>query len=778
MTQQLQATIESDQALNANRTLGQLLALPSAAAHESQFGAESFAADLAFPLQRVRVRTTIVGDCAVTELQEHYTNTNTIALDVVHTLALPAGGAVTAFEMRAGERTIKGVCKKRGEARETFESARARGKTAALVESVRDDVHTISLTNVLAKSDITVTMTIVERLRVCDGRFEFRFPTTISQKYIPGDPVAHRGSGTSPDTDYAPDASQLTPPIRLAGGTELDLEIALPREVSEVAGSISFTRTDGDDGFARIRPAGRVTCNGDIVLRYWTRGSDAIVRGYTDGQRTLVVVDPPATRRADVESAHEAIFVLDRSGSMNGGRIDAAKRALTKALAALCKRDFFQIIAFNTVLEASAPQPVSATTATRALAMKWLANTDARGGTEAMPALEAACCGAVAKGRVRTVMFITDGAVGNDQEILALTRRFDPATRLFVVGIGVAPTDAFLSRLARLGGGTHVLLANHDDIEAEIGRLNSALSGPMACGLHEEGGRSTDRADLFAGRSATFFIDGARENVRVTSIDGGFTGSCTVARAPIALGALWARDEVMRLEDRLIAQPHDEHLIEAEIETLGLAHQIQTRRTSFVAVDEASQVHEDAIEIVQPVDCAKDVVTQCFYKRGYLREVQVMQPGIHFHRAPRDFRLANFGGTPVPKMHKTVSLDRQRSTVDVEQISSDLRAQLSDPRGLSRKAAPVVPTTMREATMLIIALLAYGVSRRAKHWAPVMKFLRGLATDATSPDAAHAQRMLLKIERASTLKFVALFWLANETDLPPEIVSILRKFRN
>ena len=64
-----------------------------------------------------------------------------------------------------------GVCKKKEEARADFESARERGKTAAIIESVRDDIHTISLANVPAQSDIVVRMTIVERLRVDDGRF-------------------------------------------------------------------------------------------------------------------------------------------------------------------------------------------------------------------------------------------------------------------------------------------------------------------------------------------------------------------------------------------------------------------------------------------------------------------------------------------------------------------------------------------------------------------------------------------------------------------------------
>jgi hypothetical protein len=73
------------------------------------------------------------------------------------------------------------------------------------------------------------------------------------------------------------------------------------------------------------------------------------------------------------------------------------------------------------------------------------------------------------------------------------------------------------------------------------------------------------------------------------------------------LGALWARDEIERLEDRRIASPmKDAAAIDERIASLGLEHQVQTRLTSFVAVDEDSQVHGEALELVQPVPAPAD----------------------------------------------------------------------------------------------------------------------------------------------------------------------------
>jgi Ca-activated chloride channel family protein len=595
------ATIPSNRraaaAIKSGRRLGELLGIP----HDNHE-----AKTHAFPLTKVVIRASIVADCAVTELEEHYANASACAMDVTHTIPLPADGAVTAFEIVSGGRVSKGRCKQKDEARSDFESARKRGKTAAIIESERDDVHTISLANVPAKADVIVRMRIVERLRVDDGRFEYRFPTVISPKFAPGDAVSHKGSGTAPDTLRAPDASRLTPPVKLGGGTLLDLEIQVAAGATDISSSVRLGRSQGPDGTIVLRPDKASTCRRDIVLRAWSRTAEPVVRAYTDGERTLVVVDPPAHRRPELERPREAVFVLDRSGSMQGKRLRAARRALATALEGLSEGDTFEIVAFNLEVERFDQEPVRATKPNIERALRWLESVKADGGTDAVAALEHACLGRVAAGRVRTVLFLTDGDVANDAEILALSRRFDPAMRLFSVGIGEAPSMALLSRLARLGGGTALFVADSQNIEGEIRRFESTFVGPIASGLGIAGARRHSGRDLFAGRSTTFFIEGAPDVVDIVSVDQRFSGRAMVARAPIALGALWARERVTMLEDQLAANPDQQGIIDAEIAELGVLHQIQTRLTSFVAVDEQSQVDGEPVVIVQPTDGVDD----------------------------------------------------------------------------------------------------------------------------------------------------------------------------
>ena len=694
------ASISTDDAQDAergetSRRLGELLGIPRGKGRGAVRKGEE--EPHAFPLAKVVVRASILADCAVTELEEHYTNTSTRPMDVTHTIPLPADGAVTAFEIVSGDRVAKGVCKKTEEARADFEGAKERGKTAAMIESVRDDVHTISLANVPAKSDIVVRMTIVERLRVDDGRFEYRFPTAISPKFVPGDAVGHDGDGVSPDTDRAPDASRLTPPVKLGGGTALELEVTLVEAVTELSASIALVRSNAADGAVTLRPASDATCSGDIVLRAWSRATEPVVRAYTDGERTLVVVDPPATRRPELECPREAIFVLDRSGSMRGERIVAAKRALRTALEGLSAHDSFEMIAFGSSFETFDAEPVAATRPNIERALEWLDAVEAGGGTMALPALERACLGRVASGRVRTVLFLTDGDVANDGEILALTRRFDPATRLFTVGIGMAPSAGVLTRLARLGGGTALFVNDSQDIEAEIRRFESTFVGPMACGLGVQGARRHSGRDLFAGRAATFFIEGSPRTVDIASVDGRFHGAATVARAPIALGALWARDRVAELEDRLVADPSQQGLIDPEIAELGVRHQIQTRLTSFVAIDEGSEVHGEPLRIVQPTDAPRDV---SFEER--MAVMSNLPPEFLERRKALSNRAYKSAINPTRAMRDSAAAARPTP------VPPDIDAELAFAVAAVSAHDPSQPMTLRIAVLVVFASLAPG----------------------------------------------------------------------
>ena len=193
-------------------------------------------------------------------------------------------------------------------------------------------VHTLTVTNLPPKTEVTVKIVVVERLETLDGRTRWRFPTTLAPRYTPGTEIGHTGPGTSPDTTSAPDASRLSPPILLGKAATLDLEIQVRGIVRTVESSLHVAKVTLEDGGVRVAPKGGATVDRDFILTWTTATPDRTeVRAFTDGTATLVVVDPPNSVLPE-PLPRDAVFVIDISGSMEGTKMDAAKRVLSAAL--------------------------------------------------------------------------------------------------------------------------------------------------------------------------------------------------------------------------------------------------------------------------------------------------------------------------------------------------------------------------------------------------------------------------------------------------------------
>lgn len=571
------------------------------------------ARDLPLPLTGVRVRAGIVGSFARVEVEQHFQNPYDQPMEAVHIFPLPPGGAVIEAELRAGETVVKAECRERQDARATFEAARRSGHRAALLEAERADVHTLRVTNLPPRTSVTVRIVFVETLAPVDGRLVWRFPTTIPPRYTPGLPLGHEGPGVHPDTDAVPDASRLSPPLRLEGGTRLDLEVTLAGPVTSLASSLHAVRMDLDGGTVRVAPSGisaGATLDRDFVLAFTTAGADrAASRAWTDGRYTAVLVEPPSGLTPSA-LARDAVFVLDISGSMEGVKMEAAKRALTTALHGLLPGDRFRLFAFNNQVTAFRPGFMSYDDRSLADADRWVAALVPDGGTEMLLALQEALAEGDDAGRVRTVLLVTDGQSSDEDRLVpAVAHRRSRAT-VFTLGIDTAVNANLLQRLARVGGGTCELCTPYDDIEAVVARLEARFGSPLASEVRVEGGEAArpEPAVLFSGRPVALLVEGAPGSLRVTGRlpEGSLAEEVVPTPVDVPLGALWARERVASLEDRIALHPHQEEGLRAEILRIALEHGIASRYTAFVAVDRSVTVTGERVEVVQPVEAPAD----------------------------------------------------------------------------------------------------------------------------------------------------------------------------
>ncbi|HEX7843648.1 MAG TPA: VIT domain-containing protein, partial [Kofleriaceae bacterium] len=462
------------------------------------------------PLVAMEVDAQVAGVVATIELAQTFVNTTAAAIEATYIFPLPDRAAVHRFQMEIAGRVIDGVIDERGAAREQYDRAIAAGHRAAITEEERPGVFTLRVGNLMPGDRATVHLSLVGPLPVDDGEVTFRFPLVVAPRYIPGSALGgdQAGLGRAADTDLVPDASRISPPVMLPGcpnpvrlGLRVALEDGVMRDVASSLHAVTVARRDAQ--VVEVQPGERL--DRDFILR-WRIDGDALASslvcagdpGGGGGTFALTIV-PPSTR-AVAAKPRAVVFVIDRSGSMGGWKMVAARRAAARMIDTLTSRDQFGVIAFDNVVEMlTQVSLVQATDRSRFGAVEALAKVEARGGTEMARPLQRALDaldGGTAD-RERMIVLVTDGQVGNEDQIL---RELAPRLRnikMFTLGIDQAVNAAFLRRLAAAGGGLCELVESEDRLDAVMAKVHRRIGTPIATELAlRPAGLEVDRATL------------------------------------------------------------------------------------------------------------------------------------------------------------------------------------------------------------------------------------------------------------------------------------------
>jgi len=362
----------------------------------------------------------------------------------------------------------------------------------------------------------------------------------------------------------------------------------------------------------------------DVILRFRV-GADVIDSGLSvyrdpDGAVTgLLTVVPPATLPVSLRP-RDVVVLLDRSGSMGGWKIAAARRAAARLIDTLTERDRFGLILFDNELEEPAPsagQLVPATDRVRFRAVEFLARVEARGGTEIAPALTRALQyfpDLPDAGRQRILLFVTDGQVGNEDQLLRQVQQHARHCRIFAVGIDRAVNASLLERLASYGGGHFELVESEGRLDEVLRAVHRRLGAPLLTDVRLKPALedvAPDAVDLFPGlplRLGGRFAGPVPTHVTVTArtAEGQpFRQTLTPVETPdSAVRILWARARVLDLEHRFAAG-HCEPGLSDAITAFSLKYGVLCRFTAFVAVDRSEVVNpggerRQEIQVVEP----------------------------------------------------------------------------------------------------------------------------------------------------------------------------------
>jgi Ca-activated chloride channel family protein len=487
------------------------------------------------------------------------------------------------------------------------------------------------------------------------GRFSYRFPMVVSPRYTPlpesaplvkappapvepparAQPIALRTSAAETMPAAGTRGRDLFGPVRrpeegLANpvGLRLSLDAGLPlAHIASLYHPVLIEERRSGRWLITLAD-GSVPADRDFVLE-WRPAGDAepaatVFAEEIDGDSYLLVsvLPPRAGQGKETLSPvqpRDLIFVIDTSGSMHGRSIEQARQAVTFALDRLAPGDRFNVIRFDSTTRSLFPaaRPASRDNLRRAKA--YVRSLQAEGGTEMRSALTQALDEAPLPGRLRQIVFLTDGAVSNEHELfLAIAARLGQA-RLFTVGIGSAPNSYFMRKAAEMGRGSFSYIGDPREVAERMSDLFRKLERSALTDLAVDWPAAVRHAvtvhpaalpDLYVDQPVQFT---ARvEGMPLERLEGALRLSArrgetvwqrsaalsTVAAAP-GVAAIWARARFAEIQDGLY-RGRDRAAVREDAVAVALKHRLVTTYTSLVAVDEIkARPNRDPLDSVE-----------------------------------------------------------------------------------------------------------------------------------------------------------------------------------
>ena len=327
----------------------------------------------------------------------------------------------------------------------------------------------------------------------------------------------------------------------------------------------------------------------------------------------LLLASPEVPKPDAKPQPKTVVFVIDRSGSMAGKKIEQARKALKFVLENLRDDDLFNIVAYDDRVETYKPELQRYSKEAREEASRFVENIHPGGSTNISDALKAGLSLIKDDSRPNYVLFLTDGlpTAGETREtaIADLARSANPTrSRLFVFGVGFDVNARLLDRLSGGNGGTSEYVKPDEDLEARVGRFYSKISSPALsrlgvtlAGTDVNRTYPRDLPDLFDGGQLTWVGRFRTSGKTTVKIEGKVGGERRTHEFPAELASsgggrqhafverLWAVRRVGYIIDQIDLNGQNKELTD-ELVALSTRYGILTPYTSFLA-DERVQLH-------------------------------------------------------------------------------------------------------------------------------------------------------------------------------------------
>ncbi len=563
-----------------------------------------------YEIREVTLDARVRDQVADVRVSQTFHNPGSVVLNAEYLFPIPDDGAIQNFVLMVDGKELPGRLLPKDEARRIYEEIVRIKRDPALLEYMGRGLFRTSVFPIPPGADRKVTLRYTQLCRRDRDVVEFSYPLG-TQKFT-AKPIqhlaltAHISSTRAIKSVYSPTHDAT---IERTGDREATLKLERRDVVPSEDFRAVYTLAEG--------------ALGATVLSY--RPSDS-----EDG--FFLVLASPEVKAPDAKPAPKTVvFVLDRSGSMSGKKIEQAKKAIQFVLNNLREGDTFNIVVYDDQVETYKPELERYSAETRAQASRWVENIQAGGSTNIDGALKAALGVLSDASRPNYVLFMTDGlpTVGEQRET-AIAANAHAANqvhaRIFAFGVGFDVNARLLDRLSGGNAGTSEYVKPDEDIESHMARFYGKLTSPALTGLQIElTGSDVNRTyprdipDLFEGGQLVWVGRYRQPGNATLRLSGKVAGEPKTFDFPAELAAsgaganydfvekLWVVRRIGFIIDQIDLNGENKELTD-ELVALSTKHGVLTPYTSFLA-DERVPLHARRDNVRRATESLRELQT-------------------------------------------------------------------------------------------------------------------------------------------------------------------------
>lgn len=619
-----------------------------------------------YQVRSVDVEAAVQNQAAKVRMSQVFENTGEVTLETQFLFPIPEDAAVSDLTLLYDGKELPGKLLDKDEARRVYEEIVRRQRDPALLEYMGHGLFQTSVFPIPPHARRTVEIRYSQLLRKNGGLIDFLLPL-----------------GTFKHTEHAIETLNVrfrletSDPIKTVYSPTHAVTIERPDD-HHAACKLSLTNVQSPDDL-------RILCGthaGPVGMSLVSFRPKETEDGY------FMLLASPELKAAQTAAAPKTVvIVIDRSGSMSGEKIEQARQAVKFLVHQLKPADTFNIVAYDSEVDAFRPEVQRVTTDTINAALGFADGLNAGGGTNIDAALTTALKMLVDTKRPSYVLFLTDGVptVGeqNEMKIVAAAKEADKVhARIFNLGIGYDVNSRLLDRLSRDLGGQSVYVRPNESIETYVSTLAKSIGSPLLTSLEvkfdfdspppagsaEPISRTYPKrlTDLFAGEQLVWvgrYHKSGPVKVTLAGLLGGkrqtFDLRTDLAERSVGdsngfVEKVWATRRIGELIDEIDLHGQNHELV-AELVELSKKHGILTPYTSFLAdehvdLTDRGQVQIQAVQSLQNLNISqgKEGVAQRAFKGSLQAAPRAMQGQKSGGMGGGWFDFTNRSASPAP----------------------------------------------------------------------------------------------------------------------------------